>query len=464
MVDNPPNVLLFVADDLQHDMISALGNQAIETPNFDRLVQEGTAYTRAYNMGSDSGAVCVPARSMIHSGRSLFNLEGPGGITEAHPTLGEAFANAGYRTFGTGKWHNGIEAFNRSFNEGESIFFGGMGNHWDVPVCDRKPVGGYPEPEPYPFVTGDGRVHPSSVRADRFSSGTHSSDLFVSAATEFIRDATNDETPFFTYIASMEPHDPRTPPGEYLTQYDHDEINLPENFLEEHPFDTGTLGIRDENLAGHPRTPDEIRRHIADYCASITHLDHQFGRVLDVLEETGQYEDTIIVVTADHGLAVGRHGLMGKQNLYDHSLRVPLILNGPGIPRGERRNHLCYQYELNPTLRSLASVPIPSELDAVSLHASLRDRDEHVHQAVIGAYKDTQRMIRTDRYKLIEYGGSVDRLTQLFDIDTDPHETQNLATYSKYEEVLDQLRHRLVAKCRDFGELDPPQWLNTETQ
>ncbi len=104
--------------------------------------------------------------------------------------------------------------------------------------------------------------------------------------------------------------------------------------MPQHPFDHGALIIRDENLAAWPRTEEVVRDQLAEYYGLITHLDEQVGRILAALDENGQAENTIVVYAADHGLAVGSHGLLGKQNLYEHSMRCPLIVRGPGIPQG----------------------------------------------------------------------------------------------------------------------------------
>jgi arylsulfatase A-like enzyme len=447
-----PNVLMVVADDMRYDTINAIGDPAVETPHLDSLVEDGLSFTRAHNMGSDSGAICVPARSMIHSGRSLFRCEGPGGMTNDHPTLGEAFGDAGYRTFGTGKWHNGTEAFNRSFQEGSSIFFGGMDNHWNVPVTDRHELGEYPK-LPHSTPMGDGRVGIGPSIGECHASGTHSTAVFVNAITEFLADTETDNSPFFGYVATMEPHDPRTPPGEYLARYDDREIELPESFRESHPFDIGIHDIRDECLAEQPRNPDEIRRHIADYYASITHLDHHVGRLLDALRETDQHSNTIVVLTADHGLAVGRHGLMGKQNLYDHSVRVPLLLSGPGLPEDVRSNTLCYQCDVNPTLRELVGLPIPEDMDAKSLMPAIKDPSVTVRDRIIGAYKETQRMVQEDGDKLIEYQVNGERHTQLFDLATDPKELHDLSDESNTDRVA-SLRDTLLEECRRLGDTD----------
>ncbi|WP_276253097.1 sulfatase-like hydrolase/transferase [Halomontanus rarus] len=438
-----PNVLVMIADDQRFDMISALGTEAVETPNFDRLVESGCTVTRAHNMGSEHGAVCAPARAMLHSGLSLFHLNGPGNVTTDHPALPETFGRAGYRTFGTGKWHNGQAAFNRCFDEGRNVFFGGMDNHWNVPVTDRHPLDEYPDDRPHRFLPGDDRG-PKPVRQtyERHSSGTHSSELFAETTVEFLTDhhVSGDDRPFFAYTAFMAPHDPRTAPGEFHALYDPADVELPANFRLEHPFDNGTLHIRDEDLAGHPRDPDEIRQHIADYYAMISHLDAQVGQVLNTLERTGQREDTIVVFTADHGLAVGQHGLLGKQNLYDHSVRVPLVFSGPGIPEDERRDVFSYHHDLYPTLADLTGLDSPSGIDGESLAGALVDGGDGSRDAVFTAYADEQRALRTDQYALVEYFVDGERHTQLFDVDKDPWQTENLAEDPVHADDLSRLR------------------------
>jgi arylsulfatase A-like enzyme len=445
MAATDPNVLMITADDQRFDAVGALYDTPVATPNLDRLVESGCAFTRAHNMGAEHGAVCVPARSMIHSGRSLFHLDGPGGMTTAHPTLPQAFAHEGYRTFATGKWHNGQRAFNRCYDEGRDVFFGGMGNHWNVPVTDRHPLDEYPADRPHRFLPGDGGPQSTRQSYERYSSGTHSSELFADALTAFLDDHhARDDRPFFAYVAFMAPHDPRTCPGEYHAMYDPRDVELPGNFAKAHPFDNGYLHTRDENLASHPRDPDEVRRHVADYYAMVTHLDAQVGRVLDALDRLGQREDTIVVFTADHGLAVGQHGLLGKQNVYDHSVRVPLIFSGPGVPAGERRDAFTYHHDLYPTLTDLAGLGTPGTVDGESLAPVVADDADGPRESVFTAFGDTQRAVRTDRYKLLEYDVDGEDHTQLFDVAADPGETENLATDPEHADTVARLRDDLV--------------------
>ena len=215
---NKPNILFFFADDQRFDTIAALGNRAIRTPNLDRLVQRGTAFTDAYIMGGSCGAVCMPSRAMLHTSRSLFHIHDMGRDVPAdHALLGETLRAAGYDTFGTGKWHNGTSAFARSFSHGGEIFFGGMGDHWNVPACDFDPSGQYAAQihQTTDFPTQTVR----KWTADHIEAGVHSTELFSDAAVDFLRQRQPDGKPFFAYVSFMAPHDPRTMPQEFLDMY-----------------------------------------------------------------------------------------------------------------------------------------------------------------------------------------------------------------------------------------------------
>jgi arylsulfatase A-like enzyme len=221
--------------------------------------------------------------------------------------------------------------------------------------------------------------------------------------------------------------------------------------MAEHPFDNGALDIRDEKLAAKPRQPAEIRRHLAEYYAMISHLDTQIGRILGVLRESGMFENTIIVLAGDNGLALGQHGLMGKQNLYDHSLRVPLIMAGPGAPAGERRAALCYLIDIFPTLCDLTGHAVPESVEGRSLLPVLQDPTAKHRQKLRFAYMDLHRSIMDTRYKLIEYAVHGHRRTQLFNRLEDPWELENLADLPEYAELLAVLRQELQQWCGQNG-------------
>ncbi len=442
-----PNILLFFTDDQRFDTIAALGNEHIHTPHLDALCASGTTFTRAHIPGGTCGAVCMPSRAMLHTGRDLFHVIDDGRvIPNEHTLLGEQLQQAGYQAFGTGKWHNGTEAFARSFNCGGEIFFGGMGDHWNVPACDYDPSGVYDCAKP----VVDDPWESNSIRmqaCDHVQPGRHSSELFVDAACNFLseRDTTN---PFFLYVSLMAPHDPRTMPAEFLEMYKPDDIALPDNFAEEHEIDNWALKIRDEMLAAFPRDPDEIRRHIAEYYAMISHLDHELGRLLESLRACGELENTIIVFAGDNGLAVGQHGLMGKQNLYEHSVRVPLIFSGPGIAADKRCDSLVYLLDIFPTICELLNLDHPESVEGLSLAPCLEDTDHTVRDQLYLAYENSIRGISNGHYKLIEYACGA---TQLFDLGADPLEISSLAESPEHADTLSIMRGTL---CRMAGEQD----------
>ena len=395
-----PNVLFLFSDDQRADTIGALGNTDIRTPALDGLVRRGTAFTRAYCMGSSQGAVCVPSRAMLLSGRTLYRADQQ---LKGQTTWPEQFARAGYTTFMTGKWHNGGDSALRAFQRGKAIFLGGMGDPYKLPLQDI------------------GAAH---AFENKRASGEHSVKVFADAAVEFLQEQKGG-APFLCYVAFNGPHDPRIAPQEFRARFDGHEPPAPGNFLPVHPFNNGEMTVRDEALAPWPRSPEIVRRHLADYYAYIEFMDAQIGRILAALKAGGQLEKTIVVFASDHGLAIGSHGLFGKQNLYDHSMRAPLLLAGPGIPPGRRSDALCYLLDIFPTLGALAEVPAPEGSEGRSLAPVLAGKVETQRAAILTAYTKVQRAVRDDRWKLMVYP-QINK-TQLFDLTADPLEMRDLA-------------------------------------
>jgi arylsulfatase A-like enzyme len=440
---NKPNIIFILTDDQRYDMIGSLFTfSEVMTPNLDRLAARGTAFTHAHIPGGTSGAVCMPSRAMIHSGRRLFHIGGEGqDIPAEHVTLGQTLGMAGYDTFGTGKWHNGPPAFSRSFTSGDSIFFGGMWDHWNVPLCEYDPYGNYDNKINFVANWMHGN-ETASVHCDRFVPGRHSSELLTDTAINYIN-RHGGKAPFFLYLAYLAPHDPRTMPERFRAMYQPDTVTLPPNYRAEREVDIPFYTeIRDEALAGYPRDEDEIRRHIADYYAMITHLDREIGRLLDAVEAAGKTEETIIVFASDNGLACGQHGLMGKQSCYDHSIRVPLIFAGPGVPRGKTVSQYAYLFDIYPTLCDLVGIDIPPTVEGKSLH-KMFSGDTHVnYDTMYFAMNEHIRAVKDERFKLIVYGGGR-RRNLLFDLSVDPFEVFDLSNSENHRDTLIRLRDEL---------------------
>lgn len=444
-----PNVVMLFSDDQRFSTLHALNNPEVQTPTMDRLATRGTTFTHGCIMGGTIPAVCSPSRAMLLTGQSLFHVtdsivtprKGPDSVARPFDLFPEVFRKNGYRTFGTGKWHNGEALYARSFTDGGNIFFGGMSDHLKVPVADFDPSGRYPKDKRYPGA--------------KFSS-----ELFSDSAVDFLDHYKSDD-PFLMYVAYTAPHDPRMAPKRYLDRYPWEKITMPENFLPQHPFDNGELKIRDEMLAPFPRTPDVIKQNIAAYYAMITEVDEQMGRVIQALERSGHADNTIVVMAADNGLALGQHGLMGKQNLYDHSVRVPLIIGGPGLPAGQRSDALCYLMDLFPTYCDAAGLKTPASVEGRSLMPILTGHKTRVRDSVFLAYRDFQRAVRTERWKLIVYNVKGQVTTQLFDLEKDPWERTNLAADPAQTHRVRALRALLkhwMKETQDRVDLDKPDW------
>ena len=442
-ITNDPNVVVLFTDDQRFNTIHSLGIDEIQTPQMDRLVDMGFSFTHAHIMGGTSGAVCMPSRAMLMTGKSLFHLEMQGAmIPDDHIMMPEQFQDAGYYTFGTGKWHNGKQSFARAFQNGGHIFFGGMSDHDKVPVFDFDPSGKYPEDKKY--------------IADGFSS-----ELFADEAIGFL-ESYNEEAPYFLYVAFTAPHDPRMAPDAFEALYPREKINVPVNFLPEHPFNNGEMKVRDEQLAPWPRTPEIIKDHIGGYYAMITHLDVQIGRILDAIEKTGKAANTIIVMAGDNGLAVGQHGLLGKQNIYEHSVRVPFIISGPGIPEKKKSDALVYLNDIYPTLCELVGLKPPDGIFGKSLVPVLNGKKSQFRDEIFYAYRHFQRGLRTDDgWKLILYNVHNKDTIQLFNLNEDPWETRNLAADPSYAKKIEVLKKQLNAQMRESGDtldLEKENW------
>lgn len=411
----PMNVLFLFTDDFQSTSIHALGKEDVSTPNIDYIYSQSTGFTNCYTNGAIGGALSMPSRAMLMTGRGVFDIIRDGQIIpESQITLPEILRGEGYRTFATGKWHSDYAAFNRSFSEGENIFFGGMhpyntGGHTAPRLMHYAPDGNYREQEP--FI------------GDKFSS-----EMYADAAVDFLKSTADDERPFFAYVSFTSPHDPHDQHPYYGTAYNPDTLKLPVNYRPEHPFDNGEMRIRDEMVIPAPRSQATIREQLANYYGMISEVDTQIGRVLEALREAGKLENTIIVFAGDNGLAMGQHGLMGKQSLYEHSIKVPLAIWTPQGAKGVLNDGYCYLYDVAPTLAELTGYRPAASMTGKSLATALADNGTGSSQRdrIWLAYNSIQRALVYNGLKYIIYNVEGKITEQLFDVVNDPWETVNL--------------------------------------
>jgi arylsulfatase A-like enzyme len=457
-----PNIVFLFTDDQTYTSIHALGNEEIITPNFDRLVNQGTTFTNAYNMGSWSGAVCLASRAMMNSGLYVWRAEQRS--KEWHKgqnvdkSWGKLMASQGYDTYMTGKWHVSASA-NKMFEYTSNVRPGMPEDEFKrqkirkkIDSLKRVNSDDYASIMPLgynrPLGPDDHSWSPSDPKHGGFwKGGKHWSEVLKDDALTFIDQAKSKEAPFFMYLAFNAPHDPRQAPQEFVDMYPLDNISVPESFLPEYPYrhqvDLGSE-VRDEALAPFPRTEYAVKVHKQEYYASITHLDAQIGLILDALEASGKMDNTYIFLSSDHGLAMGRHGLLGKQNLYDHSIRPPMILLGPDIPKNNKVTADVYLQDVMATSLELAGLSKPDYIEFNSFYDLAKGEQKESHyDAIYGGYKKVQRMIRKDGYKLLVYPKA--KKVRLYHIEKDPNELNDLADKPKFAAKVKSLLTDLIA-------------------
>ncbi len=450
-----PNIVFVFADDLTYTAINALGNKEVQTPNLDRLVNQGTTFTHTYNMGAWNGAVCAASRAMIISGRSVWDVDnfrqGWKENKNFDKTWSKLMEAAGYDTYMTGKWHVDAPA-DSLFQHVTHIRPGMPRDAWShqgtIPHINTMITEGSSEEEiravgyNRPLNENDTLWTPTNKDFGGFwQGGQHWSEVLKDDALSFIDQTKKSDKPFFMYLAFNAPHDPRQAPQKYLDMYAVENISLPESYLPMYPF-KDSIGngrdLRDEALAPFPRTPYAVKTHISEYYALITHLDDQIGAILDGLETTGKMDNTYIIFTSDHGLAMGRHGLLGKQTQFDHSIRPPFMILGPDIPKDRKIDTDIYLQDAMATSLELAGVEKPdyvffnSVLDLVD-----GSRSESHYDAIYNGYINYQRMIRKEGFKLIVYP-KLNKVL-LFDMENDPEEMNDLAANKAYQKKVTQL-------------------------
>lgn len=441
-----PNIIFIFTDDQTYSSIHALGNTEIITPALDAMVSSGTTFTNAYNMGSWTGAVCAASRAMIMSGRSVWRANDfrtnwhKKDSVSLSKTWGKLMESAGYDTYMTGKWHIDAPA-DLVFKNTVHIRPGMPEDRWNHKIMAakfdslpalKKAGSGSIMPIGYnrPISENDTAWNPVDQKFGGFwEGGKHWSEVLKDDAISFIDQAQTKEAPFFMYLAFNAPHDPRQAPQEYQDMYAINKISVPKSYLPEYTYRhdiENSNDLRDEALAPFPRTEHAIKVHTKEYYASITHVDAQIGLILEALKKSNKIDNTYIFLTADHGLAMGRHGLLGKQSLFDHSIRPPMIVIGPDIPKNKKSNADVYLQDIMATSLDIAGIEKPTYVEFSSFRDIAKgERKESHYPAIYGAYLDAQRMIRKNGYKLLVFP-KIDKIL-LFNLKNDPEEMNNIA-------------------------------------
>jgi len=458
-----PNFLFVLVDDQSpFDFKFYDSTSTLDAPTITKLADEGMVVESARHMGAMVGAVCTPSRHMIMSGRTVWSLPSMQGyVNPTAPenleenTIGAIFNRAGYSTMRTCKVGNSYPLANKQFTV----------------VNDATKRGG----------------------SEESGSAWHAEQVLTYLND---RNSTKEENPFFIYFGLSHPHDVRNGTPKLLAKYgatNHTDKNslppahekqppLPDNYLSEHPFHHGHLELRDEeNVNGVWKNRDEqtVRNELGREYACSENIDIQLNKVLGELERMGELDNTYVIYTSDHGIAIGRHGLIGKQNLYEHSWRVPLIVKGPGIKANQRVEGNIYLSDILPTLCDLAGIEIPETVQGKSFKPVLMGEQESLREVMYGVYAGGStpgmRTVKKGDWKLIKYDvldGQVQE-TQLFNVAENPNEyiaehgqssemLNDLAENPKYADKLEEMENLLLEEMKIYG--DPFRLWNQEAK
>jgi choline-sulfatase len=444
MAAEKPNILFLFADDHSYDSTGLMSNGYVQTPAIDSIASQGVYFQRAYNMGAWSGPVCLASRTMLNTGKSLWNAKRLLDTKQLpeHVSWSQRLQKAGYTTFFAGKWHvNGYDP-RQLFDHTGTIRPGMPATKGD----SNRPIQGQND-----------TWSPSDSKLEGYwKGGKHWSEVTADETIDFLkqRGSADDNRPFFAYVAFNAPHDPRQSPQKYLDLYPLKSVPLPPSFMPSYPYTKkiGIWDIRAETLAPRPRTELAIKTHRREYYALISHMDAQISRILDELKQQGMSDNTLIIYTADNGLSLGNHSFMAKQSMYDHSLASPLIISGPHIPKGVQSTQRIYVQDIMPTTLEVAGLKRSdfTDVDFDSLLPLMKSPAPAHSAPIYGAFMNFSRCIIRGNWKLIYYPKA--QKQRLFNLGEDPHELFDVADDPANQAIVQELTKALAELQNELGD------------
>lgn len=451
----PKNLLLILTDQFRFDAMGCASNPVVQTPNLDRLAAEGVRFTEAYT----EVPVCVPARAGLVSGQYPYRLgtyDNNGVSLEDQPTLPRLLRAQGHATMAIGKMHFFPRRSHLGFDRME-LSEGLVGHPWDDDYALFMQDQGYPVRREM-HGPGHPNVDGSSIHSTYYKPGTLPYPEEVSA-TAWVADRTrqfvqaNRDRPFFCFSSFIKPHPPLLPPEPYDRLYDPSLVDLPPDWNDIRRSDP--LLIAQSHFKGVIAPgEDDVRLMRSHYYGLVSHVDYQIGRIIDMLEETGLRQDTVVLFTSDHGELLGDHGHWGKRSFYEGSAKVPLLVSWPGhFAEGHTCNRLVGLTDILPTLVELVGGEIPDIVSGRSLIPLLNDPDAPWDGELFGVYGGFRGVVQVDDPRIsasfmMRWGGwkYIYHVNggheQLFDLRDDPHELNNVAESRSH--LCDAARFRLA--------------------
>jgi iduronate 2-sulfatase len=446
------NVLFIISDDLTATALGCYGNKLCKTPNVDRLATEGTRFTRAYCQAT----FCGPSRASFMFGYYPYASKATG-YTSGRKEVGEDkdswaqhFKKNGYHSARISKvFHMGVppditkgsdgaddpESWNEAYNsKGPETKVPGLAEQLSNNPGGLKKGTGSSQSFNAVKAEGDDLVHSDGKTAQK--------------AVELLHKYKDMEKPFFLAVGFVRPHVPLVAPKKYFAPYPLGKIVLPPKV----PGDQNDIPQNSANrrtTANYKMDLNQQKRVLRAYYASVSFVDTLVGKILTALEATGQRDNTIVIFTSDHGYHLGEHDMWQKVSIHEESAKVPLIICVPG-----KKPAVCHSLseliDLYPTVSNLCDLKIPGNIQGKDISGMLDDPAVKVRDAALSSGKG--RLLRTEKWALLDYGKN----GELYDMEKDPKQYDNLIGDSNYAVTLAKLRGKLKAKLSEIGENDLP--------
>ncbi len=428
-----PNIVFILTDDQRYDAYSAAGHPFLDTPNLDRLANEGATFSNTFVTTS----LCSPSRSSILTGMYAHHSGVP---TNEHltdpdpgwPTFPKMLLDEGYETAFIGKWHM---ARHKRPREGFShwVSFYNQGNYYGNEL---------------------------NVDGELVWTDDYITDVLTEYSLKFLK--RKRDRPFMLYLSHKAVHSPFTPSSRHKSLYEEVEVNSNHD-----PNDNLTTK---QKWRKHKERNSEgaIRQEaFRNYARAIKAVDESLGKILEQLETQGLLENTLVAFSSDNGFFQGEHGGMtDKRHAYEPSMRVPLLMRYPElIPKKSNFDQMILNIDLMPTFLDLGGLPIPETVQGKSIMPLIKEKAEgrksFLYEYFFEEYDYSERptvlAVRTESYKYITYPGLANATEELYDLKNDPEELRNLFNEHKYALVKEDLKNELERLKIETGfQMDPP--------
>ncbi len=448
-----PNILFIISDDLSAETVKCFGQRQCETPNIDSLAKTGLMFERAYCQYP----VCGPSRAALMSGMYPPSIGVMGNgmskrftqILGKRPSMSQLFKNNGYYTARVSKiYHMRVPGDITAGVDGPD-----HGPSWTEKFNCKAPewyTKGEHEHLTNEKLKFDRNKHYNLGFGGAFyvvkgeSDGAEQADVLAADKAIEILEKHQDK-PFFLAVGFVRPHVPLVAPKSFYDPYDPKKMKLPKKVADDWK-DIPKAGIsKNSNRSGLGGKILQQKKVTAAYYASVSFMDAQVGKILAALDRLKLRDNTIVVFTADHGYHMGEHDFWQKMSLHEESVRIPIVISGPGIKPGKTKS-LAQQIDIYPTLAELGGLEIPKHVQGKSLLPIIKDRSAKVHDEILCFRKKKDKLIRTEKYALLTYGGTDE--VELYDMQNDPRQYKNIARDPKYASVLKQLTSKLDARLK----------------